>query len=80
MAVSQDGASDSFTREEVARLRELLRGSGREVDCPHCGAQPVWISHPLVGGTMGAYWEIGCDACGRSVIIGDLPAGRRPSK
>lgn len=70
----------SYTAEEQARISEMLRTPGAALMCPACGAG-ITVGQPLVGGTVGDYWELTCDGCGRQTIAGwnQVPPERRPS-
>jgi hypothetical protein len=65
--VQSDGSPDTFSRDAIWWIREMLRGSEGPVRCPHCGDQlELRLSNRTVATPT---WLTMCRACRLAALI-----------
>ena len=69
-------APDTFSKDEAAKIRDMLGQESGQFACPRCGAE-LFVSAPVAGGgSVGPVWEVWCDNCSGAALLTELPGGR----
>jgi hypothetical protein len=71
-------AGESYTPDELVRIRRMLLTAGQYVDCPRCKSD-VTLAYRGAHTDTRAYYLLQCRVCGCSVTIADLPEGIPPA-
>ncbi len=69
-------APNTFSKNEAAKIRDMLGQESSQFACPRCGAE-LFVSAPVAGGgSVGPVWEVLCNACSGAALLTELPGGR----
>ena len=69
----------TYSREEAARVREIVGTDDQTLICPRCGDE-LKVGFPVAaGGTVQPVWEVRCQGCHRSAYVLQVGRRHRPS-